>query len=433
MHGKKSKSSINPLVSIILPYFNCLKTFRFNKSVKPEKHEAETEFDHKNRIKVCIVHVTGLSTTRGGGIANKVKSTIIETKNEVDYSILTYINQKDYVELRALTTIGVDCRGIHESRSSLLDCRNFVKNAPTSKFGVLHFHEMPFAYRSQLVRYGLPMMLILLKPNFRGTPVIFEHQISADGLSIYDQTWRKIIFKVLYPLWKRVIVNSKYMQKEASKFCGINPEKITLIRLGIDSTKIRDALPIDLRNVSLVFFGHLSYTKGVDLLIRAFGKVSTYNKKVHLHLVGDGELRKFCEDFAVRGNFSERVHFWGSQPQEILFGIIKGADICVLPSRAEAAGYVVLEAMAAGKPIISTNVGGIPEYIKNGRNGIIVDVDLNQLVRAIEDLLSNLKTREEMSKNNLLDIKMYSLQSQSRAYVQVYRSVVNSSRLMPSN
>jgi glycosyltransferase involved in cell wall biosynthesis len=408
---------------VVTPKLIYLNSLRIRKSVMLKKQKAEVEFTHKKRLKVCIVHVTGLSTTRGGGIANKVKNTIIETNSDVDYSILTYVNQEDCAELGVFKDLGVDCRGIYTSRSSLIDCWKFFKNAPNSKFDIIHFHELPFAYRGQLIRCGLPMMLILLRPNFWRTPVIFEHQISADGLSIYDRTWRKMVFKVLYPIWTKVIVNSTYMQTEATKFCDCNSEKITLIKLGVDPKKIRDAFPIDLGNISLVYFGHLSYTKGVDLLIRAFSKICISHKEVHLHLVGDGELRKFCEDFAVKGNFADRVHFWGRQPQEILFGIIKGADICVLPSRAEAAGYAVLEAKAAGKPIISTNVGGIPEYIKNGRNGLLVDVDLNQLVQAIEALLSDLKLREEMSKNNLSDITQNSIQSQSDAYVKLYRTI----------
>jgi glycosyltransferase involved in cell wall biosynthesis len=200
--------------------------------------------------------------------------------------------------------------------------------------------------------------------------------------------------------------------------------KIKLVPPGINFEEIQNSMPINLDGVTLLFFGHLTRIKGVDILIKAFQEVSLRNRDVHLHLVGDGGLRGFCEDLVQKENLNDRVHFWGAQPQNLLFRIIKGADICVFPSRNDAGPLTVLEAMAAGKPIITTRVGGIPEIMKDGRNGILVEPEPDQLARAIEFLLDNEDLRQKIGRDNSQDAKAYSWKKASQEYVRIYESLV---------
>lgn len=368
------------------------------------------------------MYTSGISTIRGGGIACKIKNIVKETNNEIDYTIVTSIEKADDADIKFFDDLGVNVKGISLSQNSILDCWRFFKCVPDTKFDIIHFHELPLAWD---IRFGLSLGLCLLKSKFRNTPLIYEHQIATgDNLCILHLAWQHTIFKVLFPLWDKVIVNSKYMLDEASKLVRRNSKKIELVPIGVNFGEIQNSAQMNLNCISLLFFGHLSRIKGVDILVKAFHKVSQRNREVHLHLVGAGELRGFCEDFVQKKNLSNRVHFWGSQPQHLLFRVIKGADICVFPSRNDAGPLTVLEAMAAGKPIIATRVGGIPEFVKDGRNGILVEPKPSQLARAMEFLLDNVDLRQKIGRNNSQDIITHSWKKASKEYVRIYQSFV---------
>jgi glycosyltransferase involved in cell wall biosynthesis len=362
------------------------------------------------------VHTTGISTIRGGGIACKIKNVVKETKNEIDYSILTFTEKWEDKDIRLLTDMGVEVIGIPLSKNSLLDCWRYVRCAPAGEFDVFHFHELPFAYAD--IRGGLAPGLTLLKTKSRGRPLVYEHQVAPENTEFL----RKLVFRGLFPLWKKVLVPSNYMRIEASKLGKNGNDKIELVKNGVNLEEINSVTPMGLDGISIVFFGHLMHLKGVDELVKAFYHVSLKNRQVHLHLVGDGELMGYCRNFVQEKNLKQRVHFWGAQPQNVLFSIIKGADICVLPSRNDAANLGVLEAMAAGKPIVTTPVGGIPEYVKDGRNGIVVQHE--KLASAIEFLVENEEVRNKIGQNNLQDVLAYSWKKQSREYVRIYRTLI---------
>ena len=371
-------------------------------------------------MKVLLVHVTGLSTIRGGGIACKIKNLIKETKNEIDYTILTFTEKGEDKDAQLLTDLGVEVIGTTLSRNSMLDFWRYVKCAPAGKFDVAHFHELPLAYFD--IRGGLAPGLALLKTKLKRRSLVYEHQVATEITRNFREDWKRMVFKRLFPLWDKVLVNSTYMKIQALKLVEHGNEKIELVKSGVNLEEIQSVVPMRLAGISVVFFGHLSHLKGVDELVKAFYYVSLRNRQAHLHLVGDGALMEFCRDFVQGKNLKQRVHFWGAQPQTVLFSIIKGADICVLPSRNDAAPLAVLEAMAAGKPIVTTPVGGIPEYVKDGRNGIVVQH--KKLASAIEFLVENAGERNRIGQNNLRDSLEYSWKRQSREYLRVYQTLI---------
>jgi glycosyltransferase involved in cell wall biosynthesis len=95
----------------------------------------------------------------------------------------------------------------------------------------------------------------------------------------------------------------------------------------------------------------------------------------------------------------------------------------VMPSRDEAFGIVFLEAMALGKPTIASNAGGIPEVVKDGRNGILVKPQPDQIAGAIVRLYRDEGLRTEMSHNNLQDVTKYDWSRIVDDFMSVYREV----------
>jgi glycosyltransferase involved in cell wall biosynthesis len=365
----------------------------------------------------------GLSTIRGGGIATKIKGLIKATNNELNYSIITTIEEAEHADVNFFEDLGVDVFGVSLSRNPVLDIFRIFNCVPKSRFDIIHFHTLPLVWD---IRFGFSTGSLFFRKSFRNVVLVYEHQIATVGsLHPIDQGRQYAFFRLLLPLWRTVIVNSKYMLDEALKIIK-RPfsEKIKLLPLGVDCKEIQDSTPLHLDGPSILFFGHLSYIKGTDILVKAFQNVNQRYPEIHLHLIGDGPLRGFCEDFVKKENLDRNVHFWGAQPQSMVFGALRGADICVLPSRNDAGPFTTLEAMAAGKPIVTTCRGGIPEFVKDGRNGIVVDPEPDQLARAIEFLLDDSDLRRKIGRNNSEDAKKYSWKRASEEYVKTYLSLV---------
>ncbi len=123
-----------------------------------------------------------------------------------------------------------------------------------------------------------------------------------------------------------------------------------------------------------LFVGRLASNKGLPELVTAFAELAREDAEAHLVLVGaDGGQRANVEA-RVRGfGLGERVHLLGHLGDEtLLAAAYREATVTVLPSEYEAFGLVLLESLAAGTPVIATRVGGIPEFIEDGRSGLLV-------------------------------------------------------------
>jgi glycosyltransferase involved in cell wall biosynthesis len=143
--------------------------------------------------------------------------------------------------------------------------------------------------------------------------------------------------------------------------------------------------------------------------------------------VGDGveasSLRTACERSDIlRG----RVRFTGSVPNNRVPAILAEADVVVLPSYSEGLPLVLVEAMAAGLPCIGTRVGGIPEVIIDGYNGILVDPGSPaQIANALGLLVSNEEFRASLARaaRDSVETK-YDIKRNSLALIELYREVI---------
>lgn len=114
----------------------------------------------------------------------------------------------------------------------------------------------------------------------------------------------------------------------------------------------------------------LSYEKGMDVLIEAFVLVHKQLPETELVLIGDGAERRKLEDAVGRHGLGNCVMFLGTRDD--VPALLETVDIFVLPSRSEGLPLALLEAMAAGLPIVATGVGGVPEAIADGETGLLV-------------------------------------------------------------
>ncbi|MFZ0333514.1 MAG: glycosyltransferase family 4 protein [Candidatus Acidiferrales bacterium] len=136
--------------------------------------------------------------------------------------------------------------------------------------------------------------------------------------------------------------------------------------------------------------------KGADLLIQAIAELAHDFSELHLVLAGSGDDLPRLKQQARNSGASGRVHFVTDLSRKELAACYAGADIFALPSTGEGFGLVFLEAMAFGKPVIGVNVGGIPDVVESGREGLLIEPTTAAISVALRRLLSDPRLREEL-------------------------------------
>ncbi|HZT41918.1 MAG TPA: glycosyltransferase family 4 protein [Chthonomonadaceae bacterium] len=186
---------------------------------------------------------------------------------------------------------------------------------------------------------------------------------------------------------QRIIAVSAALRERTIEL-GIDPEKVVVQRNGVDGERFRLqdrqevrarlGLPADRRLICTV--GNVMHVKGQDVLIEAMGLLrGNEDPCADLALVGGGYMGavEVVEKLQARVHelgLSERVRFLGRRPHEEVADWIGASDVYCLPSRNEGCPNVVLEALACGRPVVASNVGGVPELLNAG-NGILVPAE----------------------------------------------------------
>ncbi|MGH1412290.1 MAG: glycosyltransferase family 4 protein [Pelagimonas sp.] len=134
----------------------------------------------------------------------------------------------------------------------------------------------------------------------------------------------------------------------------------------------------------LLFVGRLAGVKGVPILFQAMAQIQKDMPKLSLSLIGDGPERKSLEALASELGLADQVSFLGYKSQSEVAEALLEADLFVLPSFAEGVPVVLMEAMASGVPVITTQIAGIAELVRHGESGwLIPPGDTNALAAAI--------------------------------------------------
>jgi glycosyltransferase involved in cell wall biosynthesis len=174
------------------------------------------------------------------------------------------------------------------------------------------------------------------------------------------------------------------MQAEKIKviYNGVNPDRFS----PKSHFDIRNELGIKQDDFLIGFVGQLNERKGVDTLIRAFTLFSKQNKKSALLLTGEGNMEKQCRQMVQ--NCPGNVIFSGYR--EDIERVMNTIDVLVLPSLWEGFGIVLIEAMSAGRPVITTTASNMPEIVSQGVEGLLVPpADENGLANAFMELCRN--------------------------------------------
>ena len=177
----------------------------------------------------------------------------------------------------------------------------------------------------------------------------------------------------------RIVAVSEGVKSDLVKYEHISPGKIQVIYNGIDASKFRvkidrkkkrEELGID-RDDKVIGVGvRLSEQKGINYLIEAVSIVVKSFPNVKLLIIGDGECRTYLEKLASDCGIADKVIFTGFRSD--IPEILQIIDVYALPSLWEGHPLVLLEAMAAGKPVVASDIPGNRETVGNGHTGLLV-------------------------------------------------------------
>lgn len=199
---------------------------------------------------------------------------------------------------------------------------------------------------------------------------------------------------------------------------GYPRERIEVIHNGwLGSPAQRTRPGVDFLSVS-----HLRREKGHHVLLEAFALVRERAPASRLRLLGDGPLRPDLERHAYALGISDGVEFTGAV--EDVWAHLAEARVAVLPSLTEPQGIAVLEALAAGCPLVASRVGGIPEMVDHGRNGHLVPPgDAPALAGAMLRLHGDDQLRVRYRDEGLRTADRWRMDTTVRRYEALYREV----------
>ncbi len=205
-------------------------------------------------------------------------------------------------------------------------------------------------------------------------------------------------------LTHQTIAVSKQTAKQLLKFPGVK-NKITTIYNGLDIPQFLDKKearfklsPEDADTIWLGTIAELHKNKGLDILLLAFKQVLARVGGLSLIIMGEGEERDNLAHLIAKLNLTNNVQLLGKV--EMAATYLPALDLFILPSRTEALPYAVLEAGAAGLPVIASRVGGIPEIIDDEKSGLLVTAgNYKDLSLAIEKLLTHKDLAKKYGQN----------------------------------
>lgn len=294
----------------------------------------------------------------------------------------------------------------------------------------LHVHDWLTAPAGILLKHRLKVPLI-------ATIHATEHGRRGGLYSLESKHIHEWEWYLAYEAWK-VIVCSGFMADEVKRVLGVPNDKIVIIPNGVgrellgfkprpEYPRSRYAYPWER---IIVFYGRLVYEKGPDVVLRVFRRLLNDMHDVKLLIVGDGPMREYLMGLSNDLGLGNKVYFTGRVSDDELYSIVAQSDLVILPSRYEPFGISVLEAMALGKPVITTNRGGPVDFVRHMDNGIVVNPeDENAIYGYAKWILSDESLARKLGLNAMRTIQTgYTWDIIARKIRNLYEQVLDERR-----
>jgi glycosyltransferase involved in cell wall biosynthesis len=316
--------------------------------------------------------------------------------------------------------------GIHEA--GMVGAASYLARALPLVRLLLRTHSYDVVH----VFFSLPTGALLPLLDLSGTPVVVSLRGSdVPGYDPYNVNMQRV-HRLLAPLTRWIWRRADRLVPVCESLGRLTTETApgltyTVIPNGVDLRLFHppeQPRPLTRVSVRCLAVARLVERKGLGELIRAFGLLP--RGRFSLEIVGDGPDEDLLRNLASALGLAGEVTFLGSLDREGVAERYRKADLFTLPSSAEAFGNVFAEALASGLPIVGSTVGGIPELVEHGTNGLLVPPgNPDALAQAIRYIADDAELRREMGARNRAKAEATLQWAQvTRRYVALYRRLM---------
>ncbi len=320
-----------------------------------------------------------VSSTPGASVPRPVRLLLVTDSLEVGgaerhvVDLALTLHQKGYEVTVACSVSGSLARSLEEAgvpvrplldrkvkrRVSLGYTRELRRLVREARFDLVHAHVYASAAAAALASLGT------------GVPLVLTEHTEA----LWQGRGARSVSRYVYWRARRVITVSSAIRRRLIERDGVHPSLITVVPNAVTTAARTPAsppeLPAGLREGPLVgVVARLQPEKGLVHFLKAAARVAPSVPEACFVVVGDGPLRGELGALTERLGLRERVHFLGFRPDAREIAALM--EVLVVPSLTEGAPLVVLEAMAAGVPVVASAVGGIPHQIQHETEGLLV-------------------------------------------------------------
>jgi glycosyltransferase involved in cell wall biosynthesis len=377
---------------------------------------------------VRVIHLVGDS--RYGGGAHIILPVALQAQHEgwhVD------VMATDPVLQQAIRNAGVgivDLDVIRRKIRLLWDFRGLIRLARflhRHPYTVVHTHTSKAGFVGRLAA------------SLAGVPVIIH---TAHGFAFHESSGRTA--RIIYSAMERIAAHwcdaivcvSQFHRDWALKLKIGTPAKVIAIPNGLapqraavtkPRAEVRKELGLADGELAILSAGRIARQKGFEYLIRAAAElVSRLDRPFRVLIAGEGELLDSLQGLCRNLRVDQRVTFLGFRND--LGNLLSAADLVVLPSLWEGLSIALLEAMAAGKPIVTTRIGSNLEVVRNEETALLVEPgNVGELVDSILRCSANEALTRELGRNALLAfLRSYTQERMLQDYLHLYRQAIES-------
>ncbi|MDO8741962.1 MAG: glycosyltransferase family 4 protein [bacterium] len=289
----------------------------------------------------------------------------------------------------------------------------------SEKPDIVHLHS-PVPYLPDLAAAAAKDIPVVL--TYHSGSMLKNKRIIDMFIAFYEHIFLRWLFKRADAV---ITISQEFAKRKFPQFTN----KMYFIPTGVDLIRFKE-MPLPMNTEVVTFVGRVELSskwKGIDQLLLAMVIVLKRRPQSVLEIVGGGDALEYYKERAKEFGIFDRVIFSGPLLGDSLVRAYARSSAVVLPSisDAEAFSVVLVEAMASGRPIIGTNIGGTPQVIEHEKNGLLVPPkDPERLAEAIERILSNKELSLSMATYGALKAKNFSWDSQARKYSALFRAIL---------
>lgn len=365
--------------------------------------------------KIKVLHVSTARGWRGGErqIANLLKG-IRKAQVDIENLVLCVRDEKfaQYCEEQQIQYVTYE----KKSGFSISGAKRLATLCNEHQIDIVHCHDShahSMAVLSALLFKNQPKIIVHRRVDFPMKGLISKWKYNNQRIDAFVA-----ISKEIENILKKTIKKS---------------ERIHLIYSTVDIDAIEQVEPVDIytqlnldRNKKII--GNISALtdhKDYPTFLRTAKRLSEKSNDYEFVIVGSGELRESLEKLARDFNSDQKIHFVGYQKKAIAW--LKAFDVFLMTSKLEGLGTAVLEAFAAGVPVVGTNAGGMKETILHQKTGLIANIGDDQtLAQHVELLMCNPELKNNLVENAKIFVKdSFSIDTMAHKTAELYRKIIS--------